>query len=121
MRLVFIKFHLILKQDILSPIAEILDLKNLKPNMENWDSLVKRVIAPSNEVKIAFVGKYVDLKESYKSLTEAIIHAGAALDTKVELKWVDSEKLENMESSEVFKDVSGIFGCWGIWISWCRR
>ncbi|EAI0635654.1 CTP synthase [Campylobacter jejuni] len=97
-----------LKQDILSPIAEILDLKNLKPNMENWDSLVKRVIAPSNEVKIAFVGKYMDLKESYKSLTEAIIHAGAALDTKVELKWVDSEKLENMESSEVFKDVSGI-------------
>lgn len=76
--------------------------------MENWDSLVKRVIAPSNEVKIAFVGKYVDLKESYKSLTEAIIHAGAALDTKVELKWVDSEKLENMESAEVFKDVSGI-------------
>ena len=97
-----------LKQDILNPIAEILDLKNLKPNMENWDSLVKRVIAPSNEVKIAFVGKYVDLKESYKSLTEAIIHAGAALDTKVELKWVDSEKLENMESAEVFKDVSGI-------------
>lgn len=97
-----------LKQDILNPIASILDLKNLKPNMENWDILVKRVIAPSNEVKIAFVGKYVDLKESYKSLTEAIIHAGAALDTKVELKWVDSEKLENMESAEVFKDVSGI-------------
>lgn len=97
-----------LKQDILNPIAEILDLKNLKPNMENWDILVKRVIAPSNEVKIAFVGKYVDLKESYKSLTEAIIHAGAALDTKVELKWVDSEKLENLESAEAFKNVSGI-------------
>lgn len=97
-----------LKQDILNPIASILDLKNLKPNMENWDILVKRVIAPSNEVKIAFVGKYVDLKESYKSLTEAIIHAGAALDTKVELKWVDSEKLENLESAEAFKNVSGI-------------
>ncbi|ENY5644238.1 CTP synthase [Campylobacter coli] len=97
-----------LKQDILNPIAEILDLKNLKPNMENWDSLVKRVIAPSNEVKIAFVGKYVDLKESYKSLTEAIIHAGAALDTRVELQWVDSEKLENLESAEAFKNVSGI-------------
>ncbi|EAI5708842.1 CTP synthase [Campylobacter coli] len=97
-----------LKQDILNPIASILDLKNLKPNMENWDILVKRVIAPSNEVKIAFVGKYVDLKESYKSLTEAIIHAGAALDTRVELQWVDSEKLENLESAEVFKNVSGI-------------
>ncbi len=97
-----------LKQDILNPIVSILDLKNLKPNMENWDILVKRVIAPSNEVKIAFVGKYVDLKESYKSLTEAIIHAGAALDTKVELQWVDSEKLENLESAEAFKNVSGI-------------
>ncbi|EAL1774387.1 CTP synthase [Campylobacter coli] len=97
-----------LKQDILNPIASILDLKNLKPNMENWDILVKRVIVPSNEVKIAFVGKYVDLKESYKSLTEAIIHAGAALDTRVELQWVDSEKLENLESAEAFKNVSGI-------------
>ncbi|EGN8927246.1 TPA: CTP synthase [Campylobacter coli] len=97
-----------LKQDILNPIASILDLKNLKPNMENWDILVKRVIAPSNEVKIAFVGKYVDLKESYKSLTEAIIHAGAALDTRIELQWVDSEKLENLESAEAFKNVSGI-------------
>ncbi len=97
-----------LKQDILNPIASILDLKNLKPSMENWDILVKRVIAPSNEVKIAFVGKYVDLKESYKSLTEAIIHAGAALDTRVELQWVDSEKLENLESAEAFKNVSGI-------------
>ncbi len=97
-----------LKQDILNPIASILGLKNLKPNMENWDILVKRVIAPSNEVKIAFVGKYVDLKESYKSLTEAIIHAGAALDTRVELQWVDSEKLENLESAEAFKNVSGI-------------
>ncbi len=97
-----------LKQDILNPIASILDLKNLKPNMENWDILVKRVIASSNEVKIAFVGKYVDLKESYKSLTEAIIHAGAALDTRVELQWVDSEKLENLESAEAFKNVSGI-------------
>ncbi|EAJ1351067.1 CTP synthase [Campylobacter coli] len=97
-----------LKQDILNPIASILDLKNLKPNMENWDILVKRVIAPSNEVKIAFVGKYVDLKESYKSLTEAIIHAGAALDTRVELQWVDSEKLENLESAKAFKNVSGI-------------
>ncbi|EAK6924527.1 CTP synthase [Campylobacter coli] len=108
-----------LKQDILNPIASILDLKNLKPNMENWDILVKRVIAPSNEVKIAFVGKYVDLKESYKSLTEAIIHAGAALDTRVELQWVDSEKLENLESAEAFKNVSGIlvaggFGCRGV-------
>lgn len=95
-----------LKQDILKPIATLLGLKNLKPDMTNWDSLVKRVIAPQNEVNIAFVGKYIDLKESYKSLTEAIIHAGAALDTKVNLKWLDSEKLENIDES--LKDVSGV-------------
>ncbi|MBK1964528.1 CTP synthase [Campylobacter novaezeelandiae] len=97
-----------LKQDILSAIANILDLKNLKPDMENWNNLVKRVIAPSNEVKIAFVGKYIDLKESYKSLTEALIHAGAALDTKVNIKWIDSEKLQNLDSLKDLKDVNGI-------------
>ena len=78
-----------LNQDILGAISNILELKNLKPDMNEWDSLVKRVIAPNDEISIAFVGKYVDLKESYKSLTEAIIHAGAALDTRVNLKWID--------------------------------
>ncbi|ARJ57429.1 CTP synthase [Campylobacter cuniculorum] len=97
-----------LKQDILGAIASVLELKNLKPNMDNWNFLVKRVIAPSNEVKIAFVGKYVDLTESYKSLTEAIIHAGATLDTRVDIKWIDSEKLENLDLKESFKDISGI-------------
>lgn len=97
-----------LKQDILNPIASLLDLKPLKPDMKEWDRLVKRVLKPSNEVQIAFVGKYIDLKESYKSLTEAIIHAGAALDTKVKLKWVDSGKLENADENEEFKDISGI-------------
>jgi len=97
-----------LNQDILKAIASLLALKNLKPNMQNWDKLVKRVIAPSKEVKIAFVGKYIDLKESYKSLTEAIIHAGAALDTRVHLEWIDSEKLENLNSEESFKDINAI-------------
>lgn len=95
-----------LKQDILKAIASLLELKNLKPNMQIWDSLVKRVIAPQNELSIAFVGKYIDLKESYKSLTEAIIHAGAALDTRINLKWIDSEKLEDVEDE--LKDVSAI-------------
>ena len=108
-----------LKQDILTPIAKALELKNLRPDMKNWDSLVKRVIAPSHEVKIAFVGKYVDLKESYKSLTEALIHAGAALDTRVNIAWMDSEKLESSDLDTSLRDVDGIlvaggFGCRGV-------
>ncbi|MGG7048416.1 MULTISPECIES: CTP synthase [unclassified Campylobacter] len=97
-----------LKQDILTPISEFLGLGELKPNMKNWDSLVKRIIAPTNETTIAFVGKYVDLKESYKSLTESIIHAGATLDAKVNLKWIDSEKIEDENVNELLKDVDGV-------------
>lgn len=97
-----------LKQDILASIANLLNLKPLKPDMKEWDKLVRRVLAPKNELQIAFVGKYIDLKESYKSLTEAIIHAGAALNARVKLKWIDSEKLESLDESKVFKDISGI-------------
>ena len=97
-----------LKQDILTPIAEILELGKLTPDMQNWDILVKRIIAPTGETTIAFVGKYVDLKESYKSLTESIIHAGASLDTRVNLKWIDSEKIEPSNVEELLKDVDGV-------------
>lgn len=97
-----------LKQDILTPIAEILELGNLKVDIENWDSLVKRIIAPTKESTIAFVGKYVDLKESYKSLTESIIHAGANLDARVNLKWIDSEKIEPENVEDFLKDVDGV-------------
>ena len=97
-----------LNQNILEPIAENLGLKKLNPNMSKWDSLVKRVIAPNSEVTIAFVGKYLDLKESYKSLTEGLIHAGATLDTKVKINWVDSEKLNSENVDKILKDVSGV-------------
>ena len=97
-----------LKQDILVPIAENLGFSELKPDMANWDSLVKRIIAPTNETTIAFVGKYIDLKESYKSLTEGIIHAGANLDARVNLRWIDSEKIEEENVNELLKDVDGI-------------
>lgn len=97
-----------LNQNILEPIAENLALKKLNPDMSKWDSLVKRVIAPNSEVTIAFVGKYLDLKESYKSLTEGLIHAGATLDTKVKINWVDSEKLNSENVDKILKDVSGV-------------
>ncbi len=97
-----------LKEDILTPISQTLNLDVLNPDMEQWDTLVKRVVDPSDEVKIAFVGKYLDLKESYKSLTESFIHAGANLNTRVTLKWVDSEKIEEQGSEGLLDDVDGI-------------
>ncbi len=98
-----------LNQDILTPIARQLDLGELHPDMSEWNYLVKKIISPQKEVKIAFVGKYLKLKESYKSLTEALMHSGAHLDMRVNILWIDSEKLEKEENlDEIFGEVSGI-------------
>jgi len=95
-------------QDILEPIAKELKLPELKPNMKLWSELVTKIIQPKKKTTIAFVGKYLDLKESYKSLTEALIHAGANLDAQVEIKWVDSEKIENNYAKKFLVDCDGI-------------
>ena len=97
-----------LNEGILEPISEYLDLGKLKPDMKKWDSLVKRVIDPTKKTKIAFVGKYLDLKEAYKSLTEAFVHCGANLNTKVELLWIDSEDLEKGKNFELLEEANGI-------------
>lgn len=97
-----------LKQDILTPICKQLDLENCQPKMDEWANLVHKIIQPSFETKIAFVGKYLDLKESYKSLTEALIHVGAHLDYKVNIKWVDSEKVEEDGAQKYLNDCDGI-------------
>jgi len=107
------------RQNILTPIAEFLELGKLEPKMDDWANLVKRVIVPTGKVRIAFVGKYIDLKESYKSLTEALIHSGANLDVKVDIKWCDSEKIEPENVDEILADVDGVlvaggFGTRGI-------
>jgi len=98
-----------LKQNILEPISEQLHLGRLEPDMSQWNELVKKIVEPIDEVKIAFVGKYVTHKESYKSLIEALIHSGAWLDTRVNIEWIDSEDLENKpELLEKLEEVDGI-------------
>jgi CTP synthase len=108
-----------LRQNILKPIAKELDLGDLNPNMEKWDSLVKKIVQPKNRIVLGFVGKYLELKEAYKSLTESLIHAGAHLDTRVDIHWVDSEKIEERGAEALLSDcdsvlVAGGFGNRGI-------
>ncbi|WP_320035418.1 CTP synthase [Halarcobacter sp.] len=96
-----------IKEGILNPLSEHFNVK-LKPNMEKWDTLVKNILVPQDEVTIAFVGKYLDLKESYKSLIEALIHAGAHLNTKVNIVWCDSQRIEDSGAYEIIGNADGI-------------
>jgi len=97
-----------LEQDMLRPICEQLSLPLCEPRMDEWADLVHKIIQPKEETKIAFVGKYLDLKESYKSLTEALIHAGAHLDARVNIKWIDSEKVDEDGAVKYLNDCDGI-------------
>jgi CTP synthase len=108
-----------LKQNILGPLSKELDLGELHPDMEQWDALVKQIVQPSERVTIGFVGKYLELKESYKSLIESLIHCGAHLDTRVDICWVDSEDIESKGAEFYLVDcdavlVAGGFGSRGI-------
>ena len=109
-----------LNENILAYISKHFKLKNIEPNMYQWNSLVNNILTPKNEMKVAFVGKYLDLKEAYKSLTESLVHAGAHLNTKVIIKWIDSELLiENENTKELLNScscilVAGGFGHRGI-------
>jgi len=108
-----------LRQNILNPIAKELELGELTPDMEEWDSLVKKIVQPKGKTTIGFVGKYLELKESYKSLTESLIHSGAHLDARVEICWVDSEEIEERGAEVLLADcdsvlVAGGFGNRGV-------
>ena len=75
----------------------------------DWKEIVNRIKKPSRgTVKIAIVGKYIELPDAYKSIIESFVHAGAANDVKVEIKWVSAEELDEREPEEFLSDVCGI-------------
>jgi len=71
-----------------------LNIKAKEADLSSWVKIVDALAHPKQEVNIAFVGKYVDLTESYKSLTEALIHAGIHTQSKVRIHYMDSEDIE---------------------------
>ncbi|WP_163328536.1 CTP synthase [Desulfurobacterium thermolithotrophum] len=80
-----------------------------KSNLDDWKDIVQKMKKPSKgTVKIAVVGKYVELPDAYKSIIESFVHAGAANDVKVEIKWVNAEELDQKEPEEFLSDVSGV-------------
>jgi CTP synthase len=79
-----------------------------EPNLARWERIVETVRAPEGEVRIAVVGKYTNLLDSYKSLAEALAHGGIANKVKVVLEWVDSEVFEQPDTVQQLDGVHGI-------------
>lgn len=79
------------------------------PNLEEWKHFLGKLKNPTDEVKIALVGKYVELPDAYKSIVESFIHAGAETETKVKLKWISSEDLDSNEDVKKYlENMDGI-------------
>lgn len=83
------------------PIEDNLDLVN-------WKEFLYKLRYPKNEVEIGLIGKYVELHDSYKSIVEAIIHAGAVNETKVNIRWIHSENLNSGSAEKHLEGLDGI-------------
>jgi len=77
-------------------------------HLEKWKQFLEQFRNPTKEVTIGLVGKYVELKESYKSIAEAFIHAGAVNDCRVKVEWIHSESLTEDNVEEKFKNLQGV-------------
>lgn len=78
------------------------------PDLKDWIHFVDKFKNPSNQVEIALVGKYVTLQDSYKSITEALVHAGASTDTGVKIRWIYSGDLTENTVESMLSGVDGI-------------
>ena len=94
-------------QGIDNIICEQLQLNVQQADLTAWNKIVYLVQHPKHKVKIAMVGKYVDLTESYKSLSEALKHAGIQTETEVDIHYIDSEALET-EGTACLEDMDAI-------------
>src|SRR6185437_4137964 len=89
-------------------IIERLGIWSGRPDLSKWQSMVEKIRHPRGEVKIGIVGKYTDWRDSYKSLSEALVHGGVANDVKVDMCYIDSEELENGKNLNLLKEVDGV-------------
>lgn len=111
---------LMLEEKLDEVVLEKLGVKSKKkPDLKKWEDFLSRFKNPKSHVTIALVGKYVELKDAYKSIAEAFNHAGAANETHVDIKWVHSEEIYAKNVAEKLDGVDGIlvapgFGSRGI-------
>jgi CTP synthase len=96
------------QQNLDTIILERLKLPELNIKLEEWQNFVNTVINPAGSVNIAIVGKYIENKDAYKSISEAFVHAGAENNVHVNTEFISSEEIENKSAESVLKNFDGI-------------
>lgn len=97
------------KQNFDDVVLKELGLKSEKnADLKDWKSFLKKYKNPKKKVEIALVGKYVSLQDSYKSIAEAFIHAGADMETEVKLRWIYSGDINSENVSKIFEGIDGM-------------
>ncbi len=89
-------------------IMKLLDLPYRKKDLSSWEELVRKIHNPKDEVTIGIVGKYVSYEDSYKSLSEALLHGGVASEIKVNLEWIEAEDMVDGRLESELAKVDGI-------------
>ena len=105
-------------QGMLRSISDRLGLQKATPNWDNWKNIAESFSKHEGSIKIAVVGKYVKLPDSYVSIYHALLHAGASIGKKVEVYWIDSEKFENggQHNLSMLKNFEGVLAPGGFGI-----
>lgn len=91
-----------------SEVIKKLNLEEREFDLSRWQDIVKRIKQPKDNITITVVGKYLETKDAYLSLTEALLHGAVANYLKADIKWIDAELLENKMASEYLNNVDGI-------------
>jgi CTP synthase len=89
-------------------VCKLLQLNAPPADMSDWQDIIRKLIAPQHRVRIGVVGKYIELQDAYKSVYEAIIHAGVANDCGVEIEKIESEEIEKFGAEKVLKGLGGV-------------
>jgi CTP synthase len=97
------------RQGLDERLAEQLNIWSRAPRLEKWEQTVEKIYQPARgEVNVAIVGKYVHLKEAYKSLNEALLHGGIANDVRVKLSYIDSQEVEAQGPASLLENADAI-------------
>jgi CTP synthase len=97
------------KEGLDGQITRLLRLEDRPANMQPWLDMLNRLHHPKGEVRIAIVGKYVQLEDAYKSLREALLHGGLAHNHKTVIDWIESEEIDSLETADKrLKNYDGI-------------